>query len=125
MPPADDPIAPRPIAFVSATSSPPGTPPDDYTDDVAQEEANSRWLEAVPEALHDALQQIHDDKAELAKAFFCSRGGYSGTHQLVLETDDPSKAVEGCHGESMVSQIVLKLDFDTMTWKKVRKKSRV
>ena len=54
-------------------------------------------------------------EAEPALAFFSlDFGGRSGAHQLVLETEP---------GEGG-AQIVLKLDFDGQTWKRVRKKAR-
>lgn len=74
-------------------------------------------LEAVPEALRDAIGRLDDEMAEPALAFFSMAASRSGTHQIVLETED------GAADEPRM-QIVLKLDFDRQEWKRVRKKVR-
>ena len=81
----------------------------------AAETAEASWrrrLEKVPEALRDALRGVGMATAEPALAFFAEETG-SGSHQIVLETD----AASG-------TEIVLKLDFATLLWKRVRRKAR-
>jgi hypothetical protein len=91
--PDDDAHAPRP-AFSGSTA------------------AHDRF-EQVPETVRDALRKLDEGTAAPALAFFSQAfGGRAGAHQIVLETD----AHDG-------SQIVLKLDFDNATWKRVRKRA--
>ena len=74
----------------------------------------------MPETLRDALSRLEPQEVEPALAFFgMSFGGRSGSHQLVLESE---RVAEG-EGEGAM-QIVLKLDFDARTWKRVRKRAR-
>ena len=102
----------KPISFVAA-----GAPaaPGNAASTMPSAQDAARRFDAVPDALRDALRKLAPADAEPALAFFSlDFGGRSGAHQLVLETEP---------GEGG-AQIVLKLDFDGQTWKRVRKKAR-
>ena len=75
-------------------------------------------LGAVPEALRDALRALPGEQMGMALAFFNQeKGKHTGQHAIVLEVEKGA-----AEGEEV--QIVLKLDFDAATWKRVRKKVR-
>ena len=76
--------------------------------------------ERVPAPLREALLRL-DASADrqLAIDFFTLADGRSGVHELVLERE--RKADEALTGD-VESAIVLKLDFDAKSWKRVRKK---
>ena len=125
---ASAPVAPpRPIAFVSGGHSKnPDEGSSDDDDSAAQGSAHSggsseqrreQRLAAVPSALQDALRRLDPTVAEPALAFFSLDEGQSGSHQIVLETEQPGS--DGSYAE-----IILKLDFDAKSWKRVRKKGK-
>lgn len=68
-------------------------------------------LAAVPEALHEAVGGLGAPDQQLVIAFFEREPGGSGQHEIVLQT------------EASGSMIVLKLDFEGRTWKRVRRKA--
>ena len=118
------PVPPRPISFVSA-----GTTASSPREAEAEQEAvggqpletaearRERQLQAVPEPLRASICRLDPEVSEPAFAFFAlEHAGRTGTHQIILETEGDSGA------EQMA--IVLKLDFDTQSWKRVRKKAR-
>ena len=65
-------------------------------------------------ALRDAVAKLDPDVSEPALAFFGMAFGpeRTGMEQIVLETDWDD------------AQVVLKLDFEGKTWKRVRKKAK-
>ena len=114
-PPPEQSVAPRkPIAFVSAAAPPP--PPAAPPPPAPPPPAPQVSWDTVPEGLREALQRLEGAEPESVKpalAFFAQDfGGRTGTHQIVLEGD----------GEG--GSIVLKLDFEGQTWKRVRKKAK-
>ena len=126
-PPA--PVAPpRPIAFVSGGRSKSAVEEGSSEDDAAardgahltasSEQQRERRLAAVPSALQDALRRLEPTAAEPALAFFGLDEGWSGPHQIVLET-------EPAGSDGSYAEIVLKLNFDEKAWKRVRKKGKV
>ena len=88
----------------SAAAPPPGE---------SEADRRARRLAEVPEALREALGQMGAAEAEVALAFFNKEGleGRTGSAQLVLETEAGGEA-----------QIVLKLNYEERSWKRVRKK---
>jgi hypothetical protein len=122
----------KPISFVSAAKSTNAESDGEGADDshprevVPKETAEARRerrLSAVPDVLRDALRKLEPDVAEPALAFFSLDGGGNplGMHHIVLETEEP---VANAEVERLPAQIVLKLDFDAQTWKRVRKKGK-
>ena len=104
----------------SAAPAAPAAPVAEEARAESEEESRRRRLLSVPETLRDALSRLEPQEVEPALAFFgMSFGGRSGSHQLVLESE---RVAEG-EGEGAM-QIVLKLDFDARTWKRVRKRAR-
>ena len=80
----------------------------------SEEARRERRLAVAPEALREALSKLDADAAEPALAFFAKEhAGRSGSVAVVLATEAEGGA-----------QIVLKLDFDAMVWKRVRKKAK-
>lgn len=100
----------KPVAFVAAAAQ--AAQADEASTRPSAQDA-ARRFEAVPDALRDALRKLEPSDAEPALAFFAlDFGGRVGSEQVVLETEEGG------------AQIVLKLDFDGQTWKRVRKKGR-
>ena len=120
---ANAPPPKRPISFVSgggysseanAPPPPPPPPPPAGPPPESAEEVRARRLAAVPDALRDAVAKLDPDVSEPALAFFGMAFGpeRTGMEQIVLETDWDD------------AQVVLKLDFEGKTWKRVRKKAK-
>ena len=73
----------------------------------------------VPELLRVPLLALAPEARSLAMAFFEQRPERSGPHELVLSTETR----RGESGEEVaVAHVVLKLDFDAWSWKRVRRK---
>jgi len=69
---------------------------------------------SVPEALREALGAVRGDDRLAAIAFFEQAAGWSGTREIVLQ----SEMQEGV----VTSHVVLKLQFEAQIWKRVRRK---
>ena len=66
----------------------------------------------VPESLREALAAVSEADRALALAFFRQDfGGRAGAHEVTLSSDADGR-------------VVLKLDFDAKSWKRVRKKAK-
>ena len=103
----------NPIAFISSASASLAASHDPAAAAAAAEAALAKRWEPVPEALRDALRKLPEAEAAPALAFFgMDLGGHTGVTQLVLEREEGGM------------QIVLKLDFDAKSWKRVRKRSK-
>lgn len=119
-----------PAATAVAEPAPP-PPPDASTPD-ASTSAGRRGdidMAAVPEALQSALRDLPLADMALVLAFFNRKGGHSGQHQIVLAVEESAKpAAEEGDGAAEAGaeevQILLKLDFEAETWKRVRKRVR-
>ena len=122
--PSQSPAPTHPVAFVAAGGGGGGEPavpaaPDEERGEAAaaapaesSEARRERRLGEVPEALREALRSLEPAVAEPALAFFAKElEGRTGAEQIVLETEADGQA-----------QIVLKLDFEGKSWKRVRKK---
>ena len=71
--------------------------------------------EALPEVLRDAVQGLAADDLALVVAFFRQDGGRTGAHEVVLSTE--------AREDGTLSHVMLKLDFGSMSWKRVRRKA--
>ena len=74
----------------------------------------------VPEPLREPLRALPAESLALVVAFFRRQGGQSGTAEVVLSTEtrkDPAS------GEEVLSNIVLRLDYASGSWKRVRRKA--
>ena len=71
--------------------------------------------EAVPEVLRDALRGLGADDLALVVAFFRQDAGRAGAHEIVLSTESKE--------DGTLSHVMLKLDFGSMSWKRVRRKA--
>jgi hypothetical protein len=71
--------------------------------------------EAVPEVLRDALRGLGADDLALVVAFFRQDAGRTGAHEIVLSTESKE--------DGTLSHVMLKLDFGSMSWKRVRRKA--
>ena len=77
---------------------------------------------AIPEALKGSLSDISAEELAVVQAFFRLEGRearLTGTRQIILERERRDGGEAGSGSET---QIVLKLDFDSYSWKRVRKK---
>ena len=76
----------------------------------------------MPDVLHDALRHVGVAERELALRFFRQEGGGAGigTKEVILSTE--TKEDESSGQPVPVANVVLKLDFETWSWKRVRKK---
>ena len=75
----------------------------------------------VPELLHAALGALSFEERALAVAFFSQDvGGRKGTHEIVLSTETKRDGATG--KEEPTSHVILRLDFDGGSWKRVRRK---
>jgi hypothetical protein len=75
----------------------------------------------VPELLREALAALNATERAVAFDFFAQRSGRSGTSEMVLQTESIRDEVSGAVVAE--SHVVLKLNFDTWTWKRVRRKA--
>ena len=116
-----EPSSPRiEVATAGEVEAPPGqhdSPQlaEAHSSAVARRGKRLERLERAPEVLREALRRLDPAVAEPALAFFAEEpeAPSSGSHQIVLETDTESG-----------TQIVLKLEFEGQTWKRVRKKAK-
>ena len=71
-------------------------------------------MAAVPEQLREAVEGLQGEERAAALAFFGKRPGYSGTREIVLQTETAAG------GEA--KQILLRFDFESAAWKRIRRK---
>ena len=75
---------------------------------------------AVPELLHDALRSVGAAERDVALRFFRQEEGGTGAREVILATE--TKLDEASGQQVPAAHVVLKLDFNTWAWKRVRKK---
>ena len=94
------------VAADGAPPPPPPPPPAAAVEDGKIVDAT------VPESLREALAAVSEADRALALAFFRQDfGGRAGAHEVTLSSDADGR-------------VVLKLDFDAKSWKRVRKKAK-
>ena len=83
--------------------------------------AHAEMPACVPEILHEPLQALDRAELDLAVAFFQQNPAVaSGTKEIVLQTEmrpDPATGMEVA-----AAHVILRLDFDTWAWKRVKRK---
>ena len=110
-PPPPPPPLPPPPPPSTATAA---APPPDGTD------TDAPLPVSVPEALREALESVKGDDRRAAIAFFEQSAGWSGGREIVLQSETQPHPQTG---EAVVtSHVVLKLQFEAQTWKRVRRK---
>ena len=63
----------------------------------------------LPWPLQPYLDTLRGSDRDTVLAFFAKAGGWSGAHEILLQTEP-------------IGDVVLKLDFDSWIWKRVRKR---
>ena len=113
-PPGNPPPPPPPPPAPTRTEPPP--PP------AAGATPAAGFPAEVPEVLHDALRAVGAAERAIALSFFRQQAeGRTGTVEVVLQSDGSKR--DEATGTDVPMNIVLKLDFSTWAWKRVRKKA--
>ena len=112
--------APHPAQVVPTAASPfvlafAPPPPSAFAPPTAPPLVDAVLPEAVPEVLRDALRGLGADDLALVVAFFRQDAGRTGAHEIVLSTETKE--------DGTLSHVMLKLDFGSMSWKRVRRKA--
>jgi len=112
LPPPLPPPQPHPAQVVQTAASPSVSA---FAPPPAPPLADAVLPEAVPEVLRDALRGLGADDLALVVAFFRQDAGRAGAHEIVLSTESKE--------DGTLSHVMLKLDFGSMSWKRVRRKA--